>query len=502
MKFQIKRGSWADIAADALVLPHFKGEALQGAALQIDFACGGLLKRVLSRGDFEGKSKQALLLYTENRIPVPRIVLAGLGERARSDLDGFRTAYAGAVSRLKDCRVKALGVSLDFGRIKFSAPLPETAALEGILLGDYSYRDFKTSAPETAKIEDVYISDGDPAGLAKADLEAVRSVGHAVCAARDLGNAPSNALTPAILARFAQRMARSRNIQCTVLDRGAIEKAGMKALLGVAQGSKEPPRFIVLEYRGGKRRDGNIVLVGKGITFDSGGISLKPSEKMGEMKADMAGAAAVIGGIQAAADLALPLNIVGLVPATENMPDGQACKPGDILASLKGKTIEIISTDAEGRLILADAFAYAERFKPALMVDIATLTGACVVALGEEVAGFFTNDKALGEKLARASEVTGEKIWELPLWDCYQELIKSDVADLKNTGGRNGGAITAAAFLSQFAGSRPWAHVDIAGPGFSTKDRPYIPKGATGFGVRLLVQFLIECCRPSGGGRK
>jgi leucyl aminopeptidase len=266
----------------------------------------------------------------------------------------------------------------------------------------------------------------------------------------------------------------------------------MNALLGVAKGSAEPARFIVLEYRGGAKEHPPVALVGKGLTFDSGGISIKPAEKMEEMKSDMAGGAAVMGAIMAAADLRLPVNIVGLIPATENLPGGRAYKPGDILKSLSGKTIEIISTDAEGRLILADALTYAERFKPVAIIDLATLTGACVIALGDLAIGMLGTDKELKNKLRDAAEKTGERVWELPLWEDYHELIKSDVADFKNTGGRPGGAITAAAFLSKFIGKSPWVHLDIAGPAWLTKDRSYIPKGATGIGVRLLVQFLKD----------
>jgi leucyl aminopeptidase len=271
-----------------------------------------------------------------------------------------------------------------------------------------------------------------------------------------------------------------------------MKKIGMRALLGVARGSDEPAKFIVLEYRGGMKKESPIVLVGKGLTFDSGGISIKPSENMGEMKSDMAGGAAVMGAVMAVADLELPLNVVGLVPATENLPGGSALKPGDIIQSLSGQTIEVVNTDAEGRLILADALTYAQRFKPAAVIDLATLTGACKIALGDHVIGMLGNDSALKERIRAAGELTGERVWELPLWEDYHELIKSDVADFKNTGGRAGGAITAAVFLSKFAGDAPWVHLDIAGPAWLAKDRPYAPKGATGVGVRLLVQCLRD----------
>jgi leucyl aminopeptidase len=275
-----------------------------------------------------------------------------------------------------------------------------------------------------------------------------------------------------------------------------MERHGMGALLGVARGSHEPPKFIILEYRGAARSERPIVLVGKTVTFDSGGISLKPAENMEQMKADMTGGAAVLAAIRAAARLRLPLNIVGLIPATENMPGGRATKPGDILTSLSGKTIEVINTDAEGRLILADALTYAARYKPEVLVDIATLTGACVVALGNHAIGVLGNDERLIGELKDAGEHCGERAWQLPLWEEYFEQIKSDVADVKNTGGRPGGTITAAAFLSKFVGDATWAHLDIASTDWSDRERAYLPKGATGVGTRLLIQFL--CNRANG----
>ena len=265
---------------------------------------------------------------------------------------------------------------------------------------------------------------------------------------------------------------------------------GMNALLAVASGSNEEPKFIILEYAGGKKSAAPIVLVGKGLTFDSGGISIKPSDKMEEMKSDMSGGAAVMGVIMAATDLHLPLNIIGFIPATENMPGGTAYKPGDILKSYSGKTIEVLNTDAEGRLILADALAYASEFKPEAVIDVATLTGACIVALGDDVIGMLGTDDKLKSEIDRAAQTTGELVWELPLWESYHELIKSDIADYKNSSGRSAGTITAAAFLSKFAGDAPWVHLDIAGPAWTNKEKTYIPKGASGVAVRLLVEFL------------
>jgi leucyl aminopeptidase len=273
---------------------------------------------------------------------------------------------------------------------------------------------------------------------------------------------------------------------------------GMKALLAVAAGSDHPAKLIVLEYRGGKKSSPVIVLVGKGITFDSGGISIKPSEKMDQMKTDMAGGAAVIAVVRGTAELGLPVNLVGIVPATENLPSGKAYRPGDIIQSLSGQTIEIITTDAEGRLILADALSYAQRFKPAVLIDLATLTGACIIALGDHVIGMMGTDDDLKRRILRAGEHTGERVWELPLWEEYDELIKGDAADLKNSGGRAGGAITAGAFLKKFVGDTPWVHLDIAGPAWLEKDKPYIPKGASGAGVRLILHLLANWYRESG----
>ena len=286
-----------------------------------------------------------------------------------------------------------------------------------------------------------------------------------------------------------------------ILDDAQMKKIGMNALLGVARGSSEPAKFIILEYDGRRKGDPPIMLVGKGLTFDSGGISIKPSEKMEEMKTDMAGGAAVLGAIAAVADLKLPVHVVGLIPATENLPGGKAYKPGDILKSLSGRTIEVITTDAEGRLILADALTYALRYKPVAVIDLATLTGACIVALGDHVIGMLGTDEALKARIREAADATGERVWELPLWEDYDEQIRSDIADFKNSGGRAGGAITAAAFLRKFVGDVPWVHLDIAGPSWLSKDRPYIPKGASGVGVRLLVRFLRDAAARRGEGR-
>jgi leucyl aminopeptidase len=304
-------------------------------------------------------------------------------------------------------------------------------------------------------------------------------------------SSPPVDMTPMIIAAKAKELARQFGLKLQVLEKDRMRKLGMGALLGVASGSAQPPKFIIVEYRKGGKKP-FIALVGKTITFDSGGISIKPPENMDRMKDDMSGGAAVLGAIRTAAALKLPLNIVGLLPVTENMPGGRAYKPGDVLRTMSGQTIEVLNTDAEGRLILSDALTYACTYKPAVIVDIATLTGACGIALGQEATGMLGTDDRLKQRLRRAGEKTGERVWELPLWEEYYEQIKSDIADMKNTGGRVGGAITAAALLSKFVRKYPWAHLDIAATAWTDKERPYTPKGATGIGVRLLTQFLRD----------
>ena len=309
--------------------------------------------------------------------------------------------------------------------------------------------------------------------------------------ARDLVNGPSNQVTPTLLAEKAEKISKEHGMELQVLEVSQAEAMGMGAFVAVAKGSQEPAKFIVLEYNKGKGFD-TIALVGKGITFDSGGISLKPSEGMERMKDDMSGAAAVLGTMEAAARLQLPLHLVGIIPATENLPSGKAYKPGDVLKTLSGQTVEVISTDAEGRLVLCDALAYSLRYQPKAILDLATLTGACVVALGDYVTGLMGNDEALFKRVEEASAKTGEKVWRLPLWDEYFDYLKSDTADFRNVGTRAAGAIIGGIFLSKFVEKTPWVHLDIAGPSNIEKERPYIPRGGTGVGVRLLVQMLRD----------
>jgi leucyl aminopeptidase len=494
MKIEIKKGKQTEYPAEAIVLTRFEdSEAPAGATRFLGATICALIDDVIKNGDFQGKLYQVAVLYTRDPVPAKRVILVGLGPKKDVDMEKLRGAYAGAARQARALGLKEVTFSLDVHDTGQTIRQITEAALEGAILGLYQFTPYKTLEREKIKIikRITVVEDKDDAlKEIRAAAKTAEAVAQAVYFARDLVSTPGNDMTPSDMAQAARRIAKRRRVSVKVLDVAQMKKLGMHALLGVARGSDEPARFIILEYRGAKRGESPIVLVGKGLTFDSGGISIKPSESMEEMKSDMAGGAAVMGTIMAAADLELPLNVVGLVPATENLPGGRALKPGDILKSLSGQTIEVINTDAEGRLILADALTYAQRFQPAAVIDLATLTGACKIALGDHVIGMFGNDGPLKEKIRMAGERVGERVWELPLWDDYHELIKSDVADFKNTGGRAGGAITAAAFLSKFVGDFPWVHLDIAGPAWLAKDKPYTPKGAAGIGVRLLVQCL------------
>jgi leucyl aminopeptidase len=498
MEVVVKSGLILEIKAEVLLLTFFEGEEmLKGTAKLIDEHYDGILSRIIQEKDFEGRLHQISLVYTGAERPVKRVVMVGLGKKAEFDLEKLRGAFAKAAQYVRSLNIKVLTsfVNLsEWSDSRFNLSELAEAVVEGTILGLYQFTPFKTVEREKIKdLNQLVLVEGnhDCYLVVRESVRKAEAIARAVNFARDLVSAPGNDMTPRTLTERALEMASSRKkIESEVLDDDRMREIGMHAFLAVAQGSHEPARFIILKYKGIESREEIIALVGKGITFDSGGISLKPSENMGEMKSDMAGAATVIATIVAAADLELPVNLVGLIPATENLPGGCAYKPGDVLKSLSGQTIEVISTDAEGRLILADALAYAGNYSPEAVVDVATLTGACVVALGNVAIGMMGTDSNLKQEIASAGERTGERVWELPLWEEYFDLIKSDIADYKNTGGRNGGAITAAAFLSKFVGSYPWVHLDIAGPSWLDKDRPYVPKGASGIGVRLLISWL------------
>lgn len=474
----------------ALVLGCFENvqdEPLFGA---LDAALGGALRAMVDQGEFPAKLNSSRLLHTFGRLPAERVLLVGLGRKEQLTPDSLRQAAGTAVQALRPLGIKTYSTTLHQTCGNVSRPVE--AVVEGTLLGGYSFSQYKTDTGEGRDIAEVTLlfSEAPAARRAENVVAETQVVCTQVLAVRDLVSQPGNVATPAYLAEQAREMSVRYGVLCRVLEREELERLGMNALLAVGKGSHQSPRFIILEYQGGSDGRNPVVLVGKGVTFDSGGISLKPREGMEKMKDDMAGGAAVLGTVMAVAALKLPVNLVGLIPAAENLPGGGAYKPGDIVTAMSGKTIEIVNTDAEGRLLLCDALYYAQRYKPATLIDLATLTGACTVALGTFATGLMGNSAQVKRALQTAGETTGERVWELPLWEEYGELMKSDIADLKNAGGAMAGTITAGWFLQQFVGKAKWAHLDMAGTAWEEKGRPYLPKGATGAGVRLLVEYL------------
>ncbi|MGC1453814.1 MAG: leucyl aminopeptidase [Nitrospirota bacterium] len=493
MNINVLAGKIERHKTDAAVILLFQNEKPGRVAERINKALGRLISRLIKKGDFKPKRGEVHLLYPEGRIPAERLLLVGLGKRSEFTPDRLRLAAGKAASLLRSSGAQEItfiadGVPLDAEEIG-------QAVAEGSLLGLYRFLKYKTNEVNERKKDLRRMSLlTESAGAVTAMRKGVK-VGEIIAGstvmARDMVNSPPADMTPVIIAGKAKAIAGQFGLRLQVLNKDRMRKLSMGALLGVASGSVQPPKFIIIEYRKGGVKP-FIALVGKTITFDSGGISIKPAENMDRMKDDMSGGAAVLGAIRTAAALKLPLNIVGLLPVTENMPSGSAFKPGDVLRTMSGQTIEILSTDAEGRLILSDALTYACTYKPAVIVDIATLTGACGVALGTEATGMLGTDDRFKQKMRTAGEKTGERVWEMPLWEEYYEQIKSDIADMKNTGGRRGGVITAAALLSKFIQKYPWVHLDIAATAWTEKELPYTPKGATGIGVRLLTQFLRD----------
>ncbi len=501
MDIRVVIGDVTKFRGDAMVVNLYEGvKAPGGATAAVDAALGGAIRKLVQMGEVTGKWGEQTLVHALEKLPVDRILVMGLGKREDFTLDRARIVSAEALKHLRKIGARRVGTIVHgagarMGTRGFNAAQAAQALSEGALLGLYRFTRYKRNNEEGKReIETLTIVERDRQKL-RAMTEAVRRgrlLAEATNAARDLVNEPGNTLTPTELGRRAKEAARRSGIRCRVRGLRALQRLGARALLGVARGSQEPPRLIVLEYRGGRRDGPHLGLIGKGITFDSGGISIKPAENMEAMKGDMAGAAAVIAATSAIACLNLPIHVTAVVPATENLPSGSALKPGDILRAMSGKTIEVINTDAEGRLVLADALHYARTRKASHLVDVATLTGACVVALGTLNSGAFTNNQGLLDKVLAAGRGAGEKIWPLPMDPEYDELIKSDVAEIKNTGGRKGGAITGAKFLQHFVGDTPWVHLDIAGTFETDKEKGYQPKGATGVMVRTLVNLAVE----------
>lgn len=497
MNVTVKQGKIEREPAEVLVLTHYEGVArLNDAAASMDRVLGGQLRNLLKNGEFEGKLNQAVLLHASGRTPAKRILLVGLGKKKDARVDYVRQAMGTAVKRVRQAGASSFVTCLHGEDLPKASVIELAQALvEGAILGTYQFTEYlsekKAGAKPVARLT-ILAADAWQVDDLKEGARRGAAAAEAAMLVRDLCNHPSNVMTPTRVAAEAKKIGRERNVRVKILERAQAERLGMGAFLGVARGSHEPPKFIVLEYAGSRRNGKPVVIVGKTITFDTGGISLKPSENMEQMKADMTGGAEVLATVRAASRLRLPIHLIGILPATENMPGGRAIKPGDILRSMSGKTIEVQNTDAEGRLILADGLAYAARLKPAAVIDIATLTGACVVALGQFAVGMLGNDEQLKRSVREAGLKAGERVWEMPLWEEYFEQLKSDVADMRNIGGRGGGMITAAVFLSKFIGDHPWVHLDIASTDWSERERAYLPKGPTGIGTRLLIQYLID----------
>ncbi|HET9962089.1 MAG TPA: leucyl aminopeptidase [Nitrospiraceae bacterium] len=484
--------------AELLVLLHCEGDGLKQETTALDKQLGGHLAEMLRVKEFEGKIGELLLVHTQGKVPAKRLLLVGLGKRKDLRLDVIRQALGFAAKRVRQAKVTAFAVALPAGFPRGSNVLDVAQTMtEGAILGCYQFVEYRSDnggRPPDVERMTVYTAQRTQVRQVSEGIRRGAAAAEATAFVRDLCNHPSNVMTPSRIASEAKAVAKEPGVSLKILEQKDMEQLGMGALLGVARGSHEPPKFIILEYKSEKAKKSElpVVLVGKTITFDTGGISLKPAENMEQMKADMTGGAEVMATLRAAARLRLPLHLISILPVAENMPGGRAMKPGDVVKTLSGKTVEVQNTDAEGRLILSDALAYATRLKPAALIDVATLTGACVVALGQFAIGMFGSDDRLKESVRKAGLRAGERVWEMPLWEDYFEQLKSDVADMRNIGGRGGGMITAALFLSKFVGDVPWIHLDIASTDWSERDRAYISKGPTGIGTRLLIQFLIN----------
>lgn len=502
IEFSVVQGEIVSQSADAVVVGLFEDEStLAGAAAALDSALGGAIARLLASGDFTGKAGSTAMLYADGKKVAERVVVVGLGSAARFDMRAARSAAANATKRVAKLKgVKTIAIAPMSGGL-LSAERGAQALAEGIVLATYQIPTYKREK-SSLTLENVLVVDSGSDNLAaiKPGVQRGQIIGESQNSARDYSNEPPNVLNPVEFANRARAMAKRTGLKATVLGEREMTNEKMGILLAVSRGSANEAQFIILEHKPSRRsKEQPIVLVGKGITFDTGGISIKPSERMEEMKHDMSGAAAVVGAMEAIARLKIDRHVIGIAVCVENMPDGNAFRPGDILTGITGKSAEILSTDAEGRLILADALGYAKRYDPAAVVDLATLTGAIGIALGTQAAGLFDNDAALQSQLLAAADRSGERLWPMPMYDEYLDLIKGDMAEVRNSGGRAGGVSTSAKFIEHFTEGYPWAHLDIASMAWSTVEREAVnPKGATGYGVRLLVEYVDASANAAG----
>ncbi len=504
MEIRVKKGILTKTKGTVCLLGFFEGEGKKGNIASLDPALNGKLKKITSSEGFNGKFLETILIRPEGKIGFERLVFVGLGKRTEITEDRLRKAMGRGTTFIQKMGLPDITIDCDSSLLKkIQTAQIAQAMIEGVLLSLYQFDCLKTDPSDKKTIKKITLLTSKEKELPQIEQGALRGkiIAEGVCYTRDLCSLPSNIVTPTYLANEATQIAQEGGMSVEVLDQEEIKTLGMGAFHAVTLGTDEPPKFIVLKYKGTPKgaRKRPIALVGKSVTFDTGGISLKPSENMEQMKYDMSGGAIVLGVMKAIAQLKPTIDIIAVLPATDNMPSGKAVHPGDVVTSLSGKTVEIINTDAEGRLCLADALTYATRLKPAAMIDLATLTGACVIALGQHAMGMMGNNPRLLSQIQDAGEAVGERTWELPLWDDYFNQIESSVADLQNVGGRRAGTITAGLFLKQFVGETPWVHLDIAGTSwYDDSKNPYVPKGASGVGVRLLMQYITALSK----GRK
>ncbi|MGH7728254.1 MAG: leucyl aminopeptidase [Vulcanimicrobiaceae bacterium] len=500
MQIDIASGALDALASGGLVVPVFEGDGLAGAAQAADASLGGALAETLAAGEFSGAPNEVVLLHRTGAGP-HRILAVGLGKRGRFE-PKMLAAYAGtAVRFLGKRKVRSIAFALPL-EAQHHVRGAAAFVVEGALAGTLDSTTYRTEPDKPIALESISLvtSAGahtfERAALAEG-AERGRILGEAANFARGLALTPANDMTPTHLARAAEELAKRHGLEFHALDEEQMRAKGMGSILGVSQGSDQPAKMIVLEYRGDPSSSEKLALVGKGVTFDSGGISIKPAENMHEMKYDMSGAAGVIAAMGAIAQLKPKLNVLGVAPASENLPGSRAVKPGDILRAMNGTTIEVLNTDAEGRLILADALCYARELGATKIVDAATLTGAMVVALGHEAAGTISNDDAFRERFLAGAKGTTERYWPLPLYDEHSQTVKSEIADIRNATGRAAGSLTAAAFLKTFVADVPWVHLDIAGTAYTDKESPYLAKGPTGVPVRAFVAVVEELAKAS-----
>jgi len=501
VKLKTRKTDFSKCKTDLLAIGQFSDtKGLDKLSAELNIKLNGAIEQLFKLGDFKAKQGTTAIVYGNGRIAARRLLLVGLGEKKKATLDTARKAAANAANKAVGMKVEILSLALHraFGA-RFDLSAMGRALAEGTYFGSYRYDEFVTES-ENGRLNSlsVEVIDSDLAKVSKLNKGLCTGViiGKAQSYARTLANRPANVINPPVLAEEAKKLAKTiATLSCTVFDEKQMAAKGMGGVLAVGSGSKSPPRFIVLKYGPvgkGTRTWPTIALVGKAITFDSGGISIKPAAHMDEMKLDKTGGIAVLGTMKAVAELGLPLNVYGIIPSAENMPGGTSYRPGDIVTTFSGRTVEVLNTDAEGRIVLCDGLSYAVKQNCDIIIDIATLTGACVVALGKYMAGLMGNDEKLMKQLQTAAQESGEKLWPMPSGDEYAEEMKSKVADLKNTGSKWGGACTAAAFLRQFVGDAKWAHLDIAGTEMSEKATEYTTQGSSGFGVRLLTTSLVN----------